>query len=126
MITKFKGGTVNADTVVKTAAYTVVATTDSGKIFEVGTGDDVVFTLPAIAVGNVFTFVYTGDDASGSITLSPAAVDGITYAGSAVDNKDLILTKATAKRGDTVTIASLDGVIAWQVLSVKGVFAKEA
>lgn len=126
MITKIKGGVVNADTVVKNSAYTVVTTTDSGKIFEVEGGNDVTFTLPSIAIGNVFTFVYTGAAGNGSITLSPAALDGITYAGSATDNKDLILTKATAERGDTVTIASLDGVVAWQVLDAKGVWAKEA
>ena len=126
MITKIKGGVVNADTVVKNSAYTVVTTTDSGKIFEVEGGNDVVFTLPAIAVGNTFKFVYTGGDANGEITISPAAADGITYAGSSTDNKDLINTKATAKRGDYVVLASLDGTTAWQVLEAKGVWAKQA
>jgi uncharacterized protein YpmB len=124
-ITKIKGGVVNADTVVKNSAYTVVTTTDSGKIFEVEGGNDVTFTLPAIAIGNVFTFVYTGADSNGSITISPNASDGITYAGSATDNKDLILTKATANRGDMVTLASTDSTAAWQVTSVKGIWAKE-
>lgn len=124
-ITKFKRGVVHADTVVKDSAYTVVATTDSGKIFEVKDGKDVTFTLPAIAIGNVFTFIYTGTDGNGSITLSPAAVDGITYAGSQTDDKDLILTKATAKAGDYVKIASIDQVIAWQVVEAKGIWAKQ-
>ncbi len=125
-ITKFKRGVVHADTVEKNSAYTVVITTDSGKIFEVKDGNDIIFTLPGIAVGNVVTFIYTGSDANGSITISPAALDGITYAGSSTDNKDLILTKATAKAGDYVKIASLDGVVAWQVIESKGVWAKEA
>ncbi len=125
-ITKIKGGVVNADTVVKSSAYTVVTTTDSGKIFEVENGNDVTFTLPSIAIGNTFTFIYTGQDGNGSITLSPAALDGVSYAGSATDNKDLILTKATAKRGDMVTIASLDQTVAWQVTTSKGIWAKEA
>lgn len=124
-ITKIKGGVVNAGTTIKSSAYTVVTTTDSGKIFEVEGGNDVTFTLPSIAIGNTFTFVYTGADGNGSITLSPAAIDGVSYAGSATDNKDLILTKATAKRGDTVTIASLDQTVAWQVTNVKGIWAKE-
>lgn len=124
-ISKIKGGVVNADTTVKNSAYTVVTTTDSGKIFEVEGGNDVTFTLPAIAIGNTFTFVYTGADGNGSITLSPNAADGVSYAGSATDNKDLILTKATAKRGDTVTIASLDQTVAWQVTNVKGIWAKQ-
>ena len=125
-VTKAKGGYLNADTEVKASAYTVVTTTDSGKIFEVEGGNDITFTLPSIAVGNVFTFVYTGGGANGQITISPAALDGITYAGSATDDKDLINTKATAERGDYVKIASLDGVVAWQVIESKGLWAKEA
>lgn len=125
-ITKFKGGVVNSDTVVKSAAYTVVTSTDSGKIFEVEGGNTVTFTLPAIAIGNVFTFVYTGADGNGSILISPNAVDGITYVGSQVDDKDLILTRVTAKRGDMVTISSQDALVAWQVMNVKGIWAKEA
>jgi hypothetical protein len=125
-ITKFKGGVVNADTVVKTAAYTVVTSTDSGKIFEVKDGYDVTFTLPAIAIGNTFTFIYTGRKGGGSITLSPNASDGVSYAGSATDDKDMQLTKVTAQSGDMVTIASLDQTVAWQVTNVKGIWAKLA
>ena len=124
-ITKFKNGVVHADTVEKSSAYTVVITTDSGKIFEVKNGNDITFTLPGIAIGNTVTFVYTGAAGNGSITISPAAIDGITYAGASDDNKDLILTKATAKAGDYVKIASLDGVVAWQVVESKGIWAKE-
>ena len=125
-ITKFKRGVVHADTTVKSSAYTVVTSTDSAKIFEVENEKEITFTLPSIAVGNVFTFIYTGADGNGSITISPAALDGITYKGSATDNKDLILTKATAKPGDYVKLASLDGVVAWQVVEAKGIWAKEA
>jgi hypothetical protein len=125
-VTKYRGGVVNADTTPKSSAYTVVTTTDSGKIFEVKDGFDVTFTLPSIAIGNVFTFIYTGSTGNGSIRLSPAALDGISYAGSATDDKDLIQTKATAKPGDGVTIMSGDGVIMWQVTAVKGIFTKEA
>lgn len=124
-VTKIKGG-VFPQTEVKNSAYTVVTTTDSGKTFEVEGGNSVVFTLPAIAVGNVFTFVYSGGDANGSISISPAAADGITYAGSSTDNKDLVLTTANAQRGDFVTIASLDGVVAWQVIDAAGTWTKEA
>ena len=123
-ITKFKNGVVHADTEEKTSAYTVVVTTDSGKIFEVKDGNDVTFTLPAIAIGEVYTFIYTGSQGNGSITLSPNAVDGITYAGSSTDDEDLALTKATAKAGDYVKIASLDGTVAWQVVEAKGIWAK--
>lgn len=124
MMTTFPSGILNGAEVAKTAAYTVVTTTDSGKVFKVESS--IVFTLPSIAIGNVFTFVYTGVDSVANITLSPAALDGITYAGSEVDNKDLILTTATAKRGDYVKIASLSQVVSWQVVDIKGIWTKEA
>jgi len=121
----FKTFTVDSNAVEKTAAYTVIVTTDSGKTFTSST-DGIVFTLPGIAIGNTVTFVNTAPDGVADLSISPAALDGITYAGSSTDDKDLINTKATAKRGDYVTLASLDGVVAWQVVDVRGVWAKEA
>ena len=109
---------------IKTANYTVVITADSGKTLA-STLDAIVYTLPSIAIGNTVTFVNMAEDGQAALNISPAAVDGITYAGTAVDNKDLINTKATAKKGDFVTLASLDGVVAWQVVDVRGVWAKE-
>ena len=108
----------------KTANYTVVITTDSGKTF-VSELDAIVFALPSIAIGNTVTFVNMAEDGTAALNISPATVDGITYAGSSTDNKDLINTKATANKGDFVTLASLDGVVAWQVVAVRGVWAKE-
>ena len=113
---------VNIET--KSSNYTVT-TADSGKTF-VSSTDGVVFTLPAIAVGYSFKFVNNAPDGTNALTLSPNAADGITYAGSSTDNKDLINTKATSKQGDYVVIASLDGTTAWQVTEVRGTFAKEA
>ena len=109
---------------IKTANYTVVITADSGKTLA-STLDAIVYTLPSIAIGNTVTFVNMAEDGQAALNISPAAVDGITYAGTAVDNKDLVNTKATAKKGDFVTLASLDGVVAWQVVDVRGVWAKE-
>ena len=113
---------VNIET--KTSNYTVT-TADSGKTF-VSSTDGVVFTLPAIAVGYSFKFVNNAPDGANALTLSPNASDGITYAGSSTDNKDLINTKATSKQGDFVVISSLDGTAAWQVTQVRGTFAKES
>ena len=113
---------VNIET--KTSNYTVT-TGDSGKTF-VSSTDGVVFTLPAIAVGYSFKFVNNAPDGANALTLSPNASDGITYAGSSTDNKDLINTKATSRQGDYVVIASLDGTTAWQVTEVRGTFAKES
>ena len=109
----------------KEAAYTVIITTDSGKTFTTE-NDGQVFTLPSIAIGNTVTFVNMAPDGVAGVSISPAAIDGITYAGSSTDNKDLINTKATAKRGDYVTLSSLDGVVAWQVTDARGIWAKEA
>ena len=116
---------VDSNSTIKTANYTVVITTDSGKSF-VSTLDAIVYTLPSIAIGNTITFINMADDGQAALNVGPAAADAITYAGSAVDNKDLINTKATAKKGDFVTLASLDGVISWQVVDARGVWAKEA
>lgn len=116
---------VDSNAVAKTANYTVVATTDSGKTFT-STLDGIVYTLPAIAIGNTVTFVNLAENGQAALNISPNASDGITYAGSSTDNKDLINTKATAKKGDFVTLASLDGTDAWQVVAVRGIWAKEA
>ena len=64
-------------------------------------------------------------DGQAALNISPAALDGITYAGSSTDDADLINTKATAKKGDYVTLASLDGLVSWQVVDARGVWAKE-
>ena len=108
----------------KAANYTVT-NADSGKTFTSST-DGVVFTLPAISIGRVFTFVNTGTDGTNTLTISPNASDGILYAGSLTDDKDLINTKATSKVGDFVTLASLNSTAHWTVVDAQGVFAKEA
>ena len=113
---------VNIET--KTSSATLT-TADSGKTF-VSSTDGVVFTLPAIATGAVFKFVNAAEDGTNTLTISPNASDGIQYAGSATDDKDLINTKATSKQGDFVVIASLDSTANWSVTSVRGVFAKES
>ena len=95
---------VNIET--KTSSATLT-TGDSGKTF-VSATDGVVFTLPAIATGAVYKFVNAAEDGTNTLTISPNASDGIQYAGSATDDKDLINTKATSKQGDYVVIASLD------------------
>ena len=108
----------------KDSSYTVVINTDSGKTFLSNT-TDVVFTLPAIAIGNVYTFVNTAGDAGNNLTISPNSSDGILYLGSLTDNKDVINTASTSKVGDYVTIASLNSTVFWTVVDVQGVWAKE-
>ena len=110
----------------KDSNYTVViANGDSGKTFLSNT-KDVVFTLPGIAVGNVYTFINTGADGQNNLTISPDATDGILYVGGLVDDKDLINTQATSKVGDYVKIASLNSTAHWTVVEAQGVWAKES
>ena len=109
----------------KDSNYTVVISTDSGKTLLSNT-KDVVFTLPAIAIGNVFTFVNTGADGQNNLTISPDGDDGILYLGSLTDDKDLINTQGTSKVGDRVTIASLNSTAFWTVVDAQGVWAKES
>ena len=109
----------------KDSSYTVVISTDSGKTFLSNT-TDVVFTLPAIAIGNVFTFVNTAADGGNNLSISPNSSDGILYLGSLTDNKDVINTASTSKVGDYVTIASLNSTVFWTVVDVQGVWAKES
>lgn len=109
----------------KTANYTVIINTDSGKSF-VSTLDAIVFTLPSIGTGNTLTFINMAEDGTAALNISPAAADGVNYIGSNTDDKDLINTKATAKKGDFVTLSSLNGTVAWQVVGVRGIWAKEA
>ena len=109
----------------KGSNYTVVISTDSGKTFLSNT-KDVVCTLPAIAIGNVVTFVNTGADGQNNLTISPNSSDGILYLGSLTDNKDVINTQGTSKVGDYVTIASLNSTAHWTVVDSQGLWAKES
>lgn len=108
----------------KTANYTVVINTDSGVNFS-SSLDGMIFTLPSIAVGHVTTFINTADDGDAKLSVSPAAADGIEYVGGKVDDKDVINTKATANKGDFITIVSFSETVAWQVTGVRGIWAKE-
>jgi len=101
---------------------------DTGKTFQVPYGTS-IFSLPATAVGLVYTFHYIGKNAGGQIHVSPVAADGVAAVGSAVVNKDLIIAQATIKEGDYVTIASgvgATGVTAWHVTAQRGIITKEA
>lgn len=99
---------------------------DCGKLFVVDT-DAVVITLPAIADGLAGCVIANGGSyGSVAINISPAAADMILAPDLAgVDNKDLINTKATAKRGDRVEIdlGDSDGYV---VTSMVGTWTKEA
>lgn len=115
---------VDSNAELKTENYTVVKDTDSGKTI-VSKLDGFVATMQGIGTGNTVTFVNMADDGQGEYSISPDAADGINYKGDVTIDKDLINTKATAKKGDSITLASLSGS-AWEVVEVRGIWDKEA
>lgn len=114
---------IDDQAVKKTADYSVVANTDSGKTFYIRSS--IVFTLPAIDDGNVYEFVNLAEDGTAALRLAPNAADAIVWKGDAVGNKYVENTLATAKKGDMIRI-SYFAANTWQVLKVRGIWAKEA
>lgn len=99
---------------------------DSGKLFWVDT-DAFTITLPAVATG-VFGVQIVNGGAYGAVAtkIAPAAADMILGPDiTGADNKYLINTKATARRGDSVTLDSgdADGYLCTQM---RGIWAREA
>lgn len=99
---------------------------DTGKVFFVDT-DAVVITLPAIAdgLGGVKIVNIAAYGVSG-VSISPAAADMILGPDiTGADDKDLINTKATAKRGDFVKLdlGDADGYV---VTAMNGTWARQA
>lgn len=109
---------------------------DSGLTALIAT-DAKTFTLPTIDAGNVgmeFTFVNTGADGAVKLNISPASTDAIigTIANAAADsvasgvaNKDFANTKATANKGDRVTLKAF-AVGEWYITGGVGIWASEA
>lgn len=108
----------------KSATYTMTPA-DSGYLTYIDT-DAFIITLPATAAGLSYTFVNAGADGAVLVSISPNASDKIQGVGlTAADNKDLLNTKATAKKGDLVKLVG-DGVDGWLVQALNGTWAREA
>lgn len=99
---------------------------DTGKLFWVDT-DAVTITLPAIADGlHGVQIVNGGSFGAVAVTLSPQAADKIHGPDiTSADNKDLINTKATARRGDYVVL-DLGDADGYAVAELRGTWAREA
>lgn len=99
---------------------------DTGKLFWVDT-DAKVFTLPAVATGlDAFVLVNGGSFGLIAVTVNPAAADMILGPDiTGADNKDLINTKATAKRGDFVILGGNDAD-GYAVQALRGTWVREA
>lgn len=115
------------------AAYTVRETLtgiktfdaqDCGKLFCVtDAGDGDALTLPAVADGLSLTIMAVGAFGTTALTLDPGATDMILSADKAgVDNTNLVLTKATQRRGDFISLISADAD-GYLVTSQRGTWA---
>lgn len=95
------------------------------------TAADKVITLPAASsstAGMMVTVALSsaGLSASTGLQVSPAAADKIMGNGiTSADNKDLILSGATDREGDSVTLIC-DGVDGWYIAAIVGTWAREA
>jgi hypothetical protein len=100
---------------------------DSGKLFCVdAAGDADALTLPSIADGlSGITIMAIGAFGTTAVTVDPAAADMILGPNiTGADNKDLILTKATQRRGDFVTLIAGDAD-GYMVTEMRGIWARE-
>lgn len=98
---------------------------DNGKLFVV-TVDAKIITLPAVATPVNCVVMNGGAFGAVAVNISPAAADKIQGPDlPGTDNKDLINTKATARRGDFVRLATGDanGPLA---IELRGTWATEA
>lgn len=99
---------------------------DCGKLFWC-TGDGSALTLPAIAAGlSGLALVAGGAFGAMALTIDPNASDMILGPDvTGADNKDLVLTKATQRRGDYVVLIAGDAD-GYMVTEMRGTWAREA
>lgn len=101
---------------------------DCGKLFCVDSdGDADALTLPAIATGlSGLTIMAVSAFGTTAVTIDPAAADMILGPDiTGADNKDLICTKATQRRGDYVTLIAGDAD-GYMVTEMRGIWARES
>lgn len=131
-----RDGSGVVDSVEVITADKTLTVEDSGRTFMVAT-DALTITLPDTIKGLEYTFMNSGADGNNIITVSPAALDGVsgtvTLAATVVSlsgvvDKDLINTKASSISGDTSTIVGtgIAGTEAWLLKSSTGIWASEA
>lgn len=117
----FPASGVEAVTASKSLTYS-----DHGKTFVADSTTSVVLTLPATRAGVEFTLVVGQLTTSGGHAFSPNASDAIMGNGFTVeDDKDAIISAATDRVGDAITVVG-DGNAGWYIKSVVGTVAREA
>ena len=108
----------------KTGNYSI-ASEDSGATF-LSTAADTVFTLPATALGLIYTVVSKVPSAGMGVKVVPAAGDKIMGNGfTSLDGKAAINAGATDREGDIITFMG-DGLDGWFITGVIGVWVREA
>lgn len=132
-VVEFNAGVMKDPWAHKTVRETLTGTKtfdaqDCGKLFCVtDAGDAAALTLPAIAAGlGGITILAVGAFGTTAVTVSPNASDMILGPDiSGADDKDLICTKATQRRGDFVTLdlGDADGYV---VTELRGTWARQA
>ena len=122
---------------VRTSTESEVLTVDDiGTVVSVGT-DALVHTLPLVGAspeqaraGSQITLRNTGADGAVALSVSPDSTNAIygtvgsSISGGALD-KDFVNTKATANKGDYVTLES-DGIVGWYIVGGVGIWASQA
>jgi hypothetical protein len=90
-------------------------------------GDADALTLPAIATGlDGIKIVAISAFGTTQVKIDPAAADMILGPDiTGADNKDLLLTKATQRRGDYVVLGGNDAD-GYAVQEMRGIWAREA
>ena len=112
------GGTL-AETV---SANKTLALADCGVLQLVDT-DSITVTLPATVVGYSYTIMNYAADGAAIVKIAPNASDLIAGGNATATDADTWNnTKATAKRGDFISIVG-DGVNGWMITEMKGIWA---
>lgn len=100
---------------------------DCGKLFTVtAAADDAALTLPAIAAGlSGITILAIGAFGTTKVKINPQTADMILGPDiTGLDDKDLILTKATQRRGDFVTLIAGDAD-GYMTTALRGIWVRE-
>ncbi len=119
----------HAFTEIISAAFTLDIN-DNGKILLIDTTG--IFTLPAVNTKyGPYTFVNYGEEAAATgisdvqITIAPNSNDRMSGCDiTALEDKDIVNTLATAKRGDYITLAYGDGD-GWSIVAMGGVWTRQ-
>ena len=107
------------------AANYIMSDKDSGTTF-IATAVDIEFTLPATALGLVYTVVSKVPSGGVGVRVRPISTDKIMGNGfTSLDNKAAINSGATDREGDMITFVG-DGIDGWLITGVIGVWAREA